>query len=170
MIDDSELNELNFLAELCGRHQLAVHKPSQLTSSISHCLTFDRNAHVAVYLGEQAYGEPGRSSLVFRPLSGTETVDTAVIEQLSAPIMKTYESEGTGVFDACGGAAIRKLKEPDEVLMFCVDCSASMRQQTDFDEANEEESDDEDSRPTFSLRPTIEGEYFARARYEDIRE
>lgn len=180
VIDDSELNELDYLAELCGRNRLAVHKPSQLTSSISPCLTFDRNAHVAVYLGEQACGEPGRSSLVFRPLFGTEAVDTAIVEQLIAPIIKTYEAEGTGIFDASGGAAIRKLEAPDEVLIFCVDCSASMRQKTDFDEVNAEDSDggsddgsEEDDpilKPIESVRSTIDGDYFSRARYEDTKE
>jgi hypothetical protein len=128
VMDESELHDLHYLAELCGRNKPAVHKPSQLTSAIAPCLTFDRNAHVAAYLGEQGCGEPGRSSLVFRPLTGiTETPDAAVVEQLIEPIIKTYEAEGTSVFDNYGGAAVRKMEAPDEILMFCVDFSASMR-------------------------------------------
>jgi hypothetical protein len=53
VMDESELHDLHYLAELCGRNKVAVHKPSQLTSAVAPCLTFDRNAHVAVYLGEQ---------------------------------------------------------------------------------------------------------------------
>jgi hypothetical protein len=115
-----------------------VHRPSQLTSALNPCLTFDRNAHVAVYLGEEACSAPGQSSLVFRPLTGaTETPDVGVVEQLIEPIIQTYESEGTAVFDKYGGADLRKLEAPDEILMFCVDCSASMRSATDFVEVNE---------------------------------
>ncbi|KAM0701315.1 hypothetical protein Q7P35_011676 [Cladosporium inversicolor] len=135
VMDESELHELHYFAELCGRNKLAVHRPSQLTSAVAPCLTFDRDAHVAVYLGEQGCSEPGRSSLVFGPLTGaTDTPDAAVVEQLIEPIIKRYESEGTGVFDHYGGAAVRRLEAPDEILMFCVDCSASMRQATDFAE------------------------------------
>jgi ubiquitin-protein ligase len=166
VIDESELHDLQYLAELCGRNKLSVHKPSQLTSAVPLCLTFDRNAHLAVYLGEQGCSEPGRSSLVFRPLTGvTETPDAAVVEQLIDPIIKSYESEGTAVFDSYGGATVRKLEAPDEILMFCVDCSASMRQATDFAEINED--DEEESG---ALQPAVEGEYFADVRYEDVKE
>lgn len=169
VIDESELQELHFLAEICGRNKLAVHRPSQLTSAVYPCLTLDRNAHAAVYLGEQGCSEPGRSSLVFRPLTGaTETPDLAVVEQLIEPMIKFYDSEGTSVFDTYGGASVRKLEAPDEILMFCVDCSASMRTATDFAEVNGEgdNHDDFDEIP----QPTVEGEYYADARFEDVKE
>jgi len=166
VMDESELHDLQYLAELCGRNKLSVHRPSQLTSAVAPCLTFDRNAHLAVYLGEQGCSEPGRSSLVFRPLTGvTETPDAAVVEQLIDPIIKSYESEGTAVFDSYGGATVRKLEAPDEILMFCVDCSASMRHPTDFVEIKEIEEED-----SGVLQPTVEGEYFADARFEDVKE
>ncbi|GAB7333004.1 hypothetical protein MBLNU13_g04699t1 [Cladosporium sp. NU13] len=166
VVDESELHDLQYLAELCGRNKSSVHRPSQLTSAVAPCLTFDRNAHLAVYLGEQGCSEPGRSSLVFRPLTGvTETPDAAVAEQLIDPIIKSYESEGTAVFDSYGGASGRKLEAPDEILMFCVDCSASMRQRTDFSEINEIEEE-----ASSVLQPTVEGEYLADARFEDFKE
>ena len=169
VMDESELHELHYLAELCGRNKLAVHRSSQLTSAIDPCLTFDRNAHVAVYLGEQGCSEPGRSSLVFRPLTGTtETPDAAVVEQLIEPIIKTYESEGTGVFDHYGGAAVRRLEAPDEILMFCVDCSASMWKETDFAEINED--DDAIAVSEDITRPLVEGDYYAETRYEDVKD
>lgn len=86
---------------------------------------------------------------------------------LIAPILVRYEAKGTGVFDASGGAALRKLEAPDEILMFCVDCSASMRTKSDFAEANGDDASEGRENP---LQPTIEGEYFARARYEDVTE
>jgi ubiquitin-protein ligase/uncharacterized protein YegL len=148
-----------------------VHRPSQLTSALNPCLTFDRNAHVAVYLGEEACSAPGQSSLVFRPLTGaTETPDVGVVEQLIEPIIQTYESEGTAVFDKYGGADLRKLEAPDEILMFCVDCSASMRSATDFVEVNEGSLDEESHVFDDPASPPVEGEYFANARYEDVKE
>lgn len=92
------------------------------------------------------------------------------MEQLIEPIIKVYESEGTGVFDSCGGAAVRRLEAPDEILMFCVDCSASMRQATDFAEVNDDESDDETRTLGDHARPHVEGEFYADTRYEDVKE
>ena len=156
-LDLGELSELNHLAELCGRNKLAVHRPSQLSSAVAPCLTFDRNAHPAVYTGEQPCGMPGHSSILFRPKHGEETIDAAVIEQLIAPILQEHEAEDTAVFDALGGAAIRRLQAPDEILIYCVDCSASMRQATDFDELNEVV-------PTFSdesnARSLVEADFY----------
>ncbi|OQO13117.1 hypothetical protein B0A48_02581 [Cryoendolithus antarcticus] len=154
--DHTELTDLHYLAELCGQNKLAVHMPSQLVSAEHPCLTFDLHAHLAVYLGEEACGTPGKSSLVFRPQHGTSAEDTAVIEQLIAPIVKAYESAGTSVFDASGGAAVRKAEAPDEILMFCVDVSASMRTSTDFSDIND---DGEIADPT-SGEPVIEGEWY----------
>jgi hypothetical protein len=69
VIDESEPQVLHYLAELCRRNKLAVQRPSRLISAIYLCLAFDRDAHVTVYLGEQSYSEPGRSFLMFRPLT-----------------------------------------------------------------------------------------------------
>jgi hypothetical protein len=90
------------------------------------------------------------------------------MEQLIEPIVKLYESEGTGVFDHYGGAAIRRLEAPDEILIFRVDCSASMRQATDFAEINGE--DDAVLSSDKSARPHVEGEFYADTRYEDVKE
>lgn len=166
-IDLAELSELNHLAELCGRNRLAVHKPSQLSSAVTPCLTFDRNAHLAVYTGEQPCGAPGQSSILFRPQHGDDTIDAAVIEQLIAPILQYYESDGTAVFDALGGAAVRRLENPDEILMFCVDNSASMRQPTDFEEVNDVEafaSQEPD------IQSYVEADFYNRASFEEMKE
>ena len=68
------------------------------------------------------------------------------------------------MFDSYGSAAVRKLEVPYEILMFCVDCSASMRQRTEFWEINEIEEE-----ASSVLQPTVEGEYFANARFEDVK-
>ncbi|KAL1881945.1 hypothetical protein Daus18300_000999 [Diaporthe australafricana] len=137
-LDLDQLLDLNHLAILSGQSGLAVHMPSQLISAIAPSLVFDRNAHVAVYTGEQPCAAPGRSSIISRPQHGEETIDPSVIEQLIAPIIKEFEQDGSAVFDAFGGAEVRRLQDPDEIIMFCVDSSASMGGETDFREVNQE--------------------------------
>lgn len=114
-LDLDPLCDLLHLADMCGRNGLAVHGPSQLASAVAPCLTFDRNAHLAVYTGEQPCGRPGHSSIIFRPQHGEETIDPSVMEQLIAPLIKTYEQDGSAVFDAFGGAEVRRLQDPDEI-------------------------------------------------------
>lgn len=116
LLDLDQLHDLLRLAEMCGHNSLAVHMPSQLESAVAPCLTFDRNAHLAVYTGEQPCGSPGHSSSIFRPQHGEETIDPSVMEQLIAPIVKTYEKDGSAVFDVFGGAEVRRLQEPDEII------------------------------------------------------
>ncbi|KAK4952054.1 hypothetical protein LTR10_009974 [Elasticomyces elasticus] len=114
--EEEELHDMHALAEFCGRNKLAVHKPSQLAGAVAPCLTFDRRAHLAVYTGQEGCGaDPSKSTLTFRPMRGSENVDVAVIEQLIASVLKRYEADGTAVFDALGGAAVRRLHAPDEI-------------------------------------------------------
>lgn len=169
-IDVSELTELNHLAELCGRNKLAVHKPSQLASAVAPCLTFDRNAHLAVYTGEQPCGDPGRSSILFRPKHGDESIDAAVVEQLIAPLLSGYEADGTAVFDAMGGAAVRRLQAPDEILMFCVDTSASMRSKTDFAEVQDADDWDDEPSDEADVQKLVESELYSSVTFEDMKE
>ena len=166
-IDLNEVSDLKNLADLCGRRGLVVHKPSQLSSAITPCLTFDRNAHLAVYTGEQPCGDPGHSSILFRPLHGDETIYAAVVEQLIAPLLLGYQADGSAVFDALGGAAVRRLQAPDEILMFCVDCSASMRSVSDFDEVNELPPDATEEPDVKSL---VEADFYDKVSFDDMKE
>lgn len=84
------------------------------------------------------------SITVFRPTKGKEeNVDVAIITQIIAPILKARENEKCAIFDLCGGALKRKERTPDEILIFCVDCSSSMNDSCDFIEfSNMDEEDD----------------------------
>ncbi|KAF7194948.1 putative bifunctional E2/E3 enzyme [Pseudocercospora fuligena] len=109
-----------------------------------------------------------RPSQLASPMHGEETMNPPVVEQLIAPIIKQYESEGTAVFDSFGGATVRRLQAPDELLMFCVDNSASMRQATDFAEVN-------DSEPTFTsdemtAESVVEGDFYNRSTFDEMKE
>lgn len=150
------LSDPGHLAELCGRNKLAVYQPRQLDSAIAPSLTFDRKAHVAVYTGQQPCGIPGKSSIAFRPQHGTETIDPPLIEQIISPILATYVADGTAVLDLLGGAEVKRMQDPTEILVFCVDSSTSMGQKTDFlNDDEEDEWEDVDRDPIFAVQRMI---------------
>jgi len=127
-----ELTDLNHLAGLCGQSSLAVHRPSTLASAAAPCLTFDELGHAAVYTGREPCALPGKDMGMFRPHHGDSTPDMAVVERALAPILQRYALEGTDVFDILGTPLARQFETPDEIIMFCVDCSQGMEQRTDF--------------------------------------
>ena len=71
-------------------------------------------------------------------------MDVAIITQLLVPILEKREADGTAIFDLFGTSQRRKVGTPDEIIMFCVDCSSSMRKSSDFEEIKAEETDQED--------------------------
>ncbi|KAK8037291.1 hypothetical protein PG991_000637 [Apiospora marii] len=162
----AELRDLTQLSELCARNGLAVHMPRQLASSIAPCLTFDRQAHLAVYTGEQPCGPPSHSSIIARPLHGEETIDVAVIEQLIEPLLKAYQDDGTAAFDQYGGAVVKRLLAPDEILIFCVDVSGSMGEDTEFTGVNDTDRSIRDA----GARALVEPELFNQDTTDDAIE
>lgn len=151
-----QLSDPGHLAELCGRNKLAVYQPRQLDSAVAPCLTFDRKAHLAVYTGQQPCGIPGKSSIAFRPQHGNETIDPALIEQIISPILATYVADGTAVLDSVGGAEVKRMQDPTEIIVFCVDSSTSMGEKTDFFDADEEDkSEDEEPAPVHAVQGMI---------------
>ncbi|THW71835.1 hypothetical protein D6D19_07040 [Aureobasidium pullulans] len=127
-----DLRNLHQLASLCGKASLSVVRPSLLSSVAPEHLTFDEQGHVAVYTGKAGCAGPGEDTVIFRPMHGEETPNMGQVEQRLAPILQAYEEDGTNVFDILGSSATRSLDEPDEIVMFCVDCSASMDSSTDL--------------------------------------
>ncbi|KAK8073445.1 hypothetical protein PG994_004344 [Apiospora phragmitis] len=94
--------------------------------------------------------------MLSRPLHGNETIDVAVIEQLIAPLLKAYQVDGTSAFDQYGGAAVKRLLAPDEVLILCVDVSTSMGSDTDFTGVN----DTDGSIGASDARALVEPEFY----------
>jgi Mg-chelatase subunit ChlD len=132
IVSPGDLRELHQLANLCGKDSLSVIRPSLLSSVAAEHLTFDSEGCVAVYTGKAGCAAPGEDTVIFRPLHGETTPNTGQIEQLLAPILQKYEQDGTNVFDVLGNSQTRALAEPDEIVMFAVDCSASMSSSTDL--------------------------------------
>lgn len=171
-IDLNQLSELEHLAELCGRNNLVACQPTQLTTAVAPCLTFidhgdQREALLGVYTGEEGCANPGESSVIFLPQNGETTRDLAILENSIADSLQQHRADGTAVLDAVGGSVSRRLQEPDEVLLFCVDVSASMRQSSDFHEVNEVEAAPPPESQTQSL---VDGEYYARVSLDDMKE
>lgn len=83
---------------------------------------------------------------MFRPAQGDESVDVAIITQIIAPSLRLRAEDGTYVFDCYGGASKRKERQPEEIIVFCVDCSRSMEESSDFEELKNDDDIDDDDR------------------------
>ena len=138
-----ELANLNQMNISCGRNRLGVTSPSALKSTQAHTLTLDRDGLCAVYLGRQPCSpDPATDFVLFRPTKrGDCTVDPAIIMQLVGSILTQRESDGSAIFDAPGDPNLRSTDPPEELLMICVDSSASMGDSVDFDDIDEERDD-----------------------------
>ncbi|KAH0390529.1 hypothetical protein KCU89_g15495, partial [Aureobasidium melanogenum] len=132
VVNSSDLRNLHQLANLCGKVSLSAVRPSLLSSVAPEHLTFDSEGHLAVYTGKAGCAGPGEDTVLFRPLHGEETPNLGQVEQQLAPILRSFEEDGTDVFDVLGSSQTRALDEPDEIVMFAVDCSASMSSSADL--------------------------------------
>lgn len=133
VVGPQEISDVYHLSALCERNKLVVLPPSALPSSQPPALTLDRDGFLAVFTGRQGCAAPGRDIAIFRATRGGEhLVDVSIITQLLEPILKEHEADGTSVFDSFGGSQTRKFGVPDEILILCVDCSASMSEKSDF--------------------------------------
>jgi hypothetical protein len=87
---------------------------------------------------------------MFRPTSSVieEAVDVSIITQLLIPILERRNADGTAIFESFGDHT-RQVKDPDEIVMLCVDASASMDDRCGFIDVEENEDgideDDDES-------------------------
>lgn len=139
VISSTEYSDLQYLATLCSRNKLAVVHPSTLPSATPPTLTLDRNGLLAVFVGRQGCAVAGRDIGMFRPTSReTESVDVSIITQLLVSILDRRNADGTAIFEAFSDHQ-RQIRDPDEVLMFVLDCSASMNDRCGFVDVQENE-------------------------------
>ncbi len=133
IISPAEYTDLHYLTNLCSRNNLMVIPPANLASTDPPVLTLDREGSLAVYVGREGCGVPGRDILMFRPTSANqeEGVDVSIIEGLLEPILAERKADGTVVFEAYGDYC-RTVLNPEEIIMLCVDLSRSMRNRCDF--------------------------------------
>ena len=135
--------DVAYLAELCGQSGLAVWRPTTLASAAAPCLAFDEDGLVCVYTGREPCALPSRDMGVFRPLHGESTPDMAQVESKLAPFLTQYALDGTDVFDVVGSPRSRQLDAPDEILVFCIDISQSMEENTAFLDVSSAAQDDD---------------------------
>lgn len=163
-IGREELREVHHLAVICGRNKLSVLRPGNLATAVAPALTFDRDGLVAVYTGRAPCAEAGRDMTLFRPLVGETVIDVAIITQLIAPILAGYDADGTSVFDASGDVLSRRLEEPEEALLFCID--TSMSEPTGFEGI---ESESGGPAQDTDADPVIEGEIYATVSLDETK-
>lgn len=83
----------------------------------------------------------------------------SIVTQLISPILQQRSENGTWVFDLFGGVQEERTRKPDELIIFCVDCSRSMGGSSDFEEANGEENingTEEKEEPSMLGNPDME--------------
>lgn len=130
--------DLPYLGRLCDKNGMTVIHPTSLKAASARSLTLDRDSYLCVYVGRAACAAPDRDISIFRPLSGTEeSVDVKIMAQLIEPIARACEQDGTTVFDVSRKSLHFKNSKPTELLMFCVDCSRSMYDGSDFHDSLE---------------------------------
>lgn len=130
--------DLSYLGMLCHKTSIPVIHPTALKSASAPALTLDRDGYLCVYVGRAACAPPDLNISVFSPLKGREeAIDVNIVAQLIEPIIRSREQDGTAVFDLFSSSVPVKNSEPTELLMFCVDCSASMDEGSDFQEIHE---------------------------------
>jgi ubiquitin-protein ligase len=130
--------DLPYLAKVCHKSGLTVVHPTSLKSTSAPVLTLDRAGNLCVYVGRTACAAPDRDISIFRPSGGTEeAVDVNIVAQLIEPIIRAREQDGTIIFELFSESVRFKNLKPTELLMFCVDCSESMRNASDFHEIHE---------------------------------
>jgi len=136
--------DIQFLASMCEETKLVVVAPRQLSGAHAPSLTLDRYGKMAVYTGRAACAAPGQDHSVFHPLTGNdETIDVDIVAQHLEPIIKARELDGTNVFDLFSATFRRKDALPTELIVFCVDCSYSMKSSSDFVELNDDDGPSE---------------------------
>lgn len=148
--------DIQYLASMCEETKLVVVAPRQLSGAKTPSLTMDRYGKMAVYTGRAACAAPGQDHSIFHPLTGVEeTVDVNIIAQNLEPIIRAREADGTNVFDLFSATFRRKDALPTELVVFCVDCSYSMKESSDFAELNDDSSSPGPSEPSVNPEADI---------------
>ncbi|KAL6704640.1 hypothetical protein ACN47E_008037 [Coniothyrium glycines] len=147
VIAPPEFLELQYLATLCSHNGLTVVPPAELASATAPVLTLDRNGSLAVYIGRAGCAAPGTDILMFRPTGAREEeqVDVSIITGLLEPILAARTANGTIIFEAFG-TQHRKIRDPDEVTVLCVDLSRSMEKRCGFTDVELNEDGDAEIR------------------------
>ena len=146
VISPAEWTNLTYLANLCSRNGLSIAPPASLASVSAPVLTLDRDGFLAAYLGRAGCAEAGKDMLIARPSSAheEEVVDVSIITRLLEPILAQRKADGTLVFEAYGDHH-RKLTDPEELTMICVDLSSSMNDRCGFIDIQQSENADEET-------------------------
>ena len=124
---------LGNLAVAIRQTAMDVVHPTFLKTAQAPVLSLDRDACLCVYVGRVACAAPDRDISVFRPVAAVEeAIDVNIVAQLIEAHIEARKVDGTLVFDLFSESAGLKEVTPTELLMVCVDCSASMNRGSAF--------------------------------------
>lgn len=141
-LHENELTDLSYLATLAVRNNMNVVDPIVLRKTKAPALTLDGDGLLAVFVQRPPCAPPDLDVTIFRPTrDGDADVDVSVIAQQLVPVLASKAADGTDVFD-CFGENRRQLTPPEEIIILCVDCSASMGNPTDFRDIIEDSTND----------------------------
>ena len=130
----------------------AIISPMDLNGGNTSVLTFDERSWLAVFVGYQPCGVPPKkyiphftrphgSTTLFCPTKGGDTyVDVAMVTQAIARKRENHSEEED--FDSFGYAASVNASPPEEIIMICLDTSASMNSDADFPDMNMDNDED----------------------------
>jgi hypothetical protein len=144
------------LRRTLSRGPFAVIPPMDLNGGKQSVLTFDERGWLAVFVGYQPCGIPPAkyihafhalicSTALFCPTKGGDNyVDTAAVAQALARLRESNMQDDLDSFHSLGHGDAVEAEPPNEIIMICLDTSASMDGNADFADLNDEDSDDEE--------------------------
>ena len=154
------------LRRTLSRGPFAVIPPMDLNGAKQPVLTFDEQGWLAVFVGYLPCGIPPakyihelhtliRSTALFCPTKGGDNyVDTAAVAQALARLKESNTKDGFDSFHSLSHGGAVEAEPPNEIIMICLDTSASMNENADFadskNEDSEEEAEEEDGFPEYS--------------------
>ena len=115
--------------------------PKDLPSCVPPVLTRNSTGTVVVYLGQTKavppvkyvfYHRSSRSTLLFNPLSGEETLDVSLVTLALSRIKDANQASFT---PSIYRGKISDGRPPDEIIIICLDQSGSMKVRADFQDS-----------------------------------
>jgi hypothetical protein len=144
------------LRRTLSRGPFAVIPPMDLNGGNQSVLTFDERGWLAVFVGYKPCGMPPAkyvyalhslicSTVLFCPTKdGDNYVDTAAVAQALSRLRESNTQDDFDSFHSLSDGDAVEAEPPNEIIMICLDTSASMNGKADFADLDDEEPEEEE--------------------------